>query len=38
MTTEEQKSQMLIRQTDMGQMMGGMFGGGKEGKKGRGKR
>jgi hypothetical protein len=27
---------MMIRQTDMGSMMGGMFGGGKEGKKGRG--
>jgi len=36
MTAEEQKSQMMIRQTDMGQMVGGMFGGGKEGKKGRG--
>jgi hypothetical protein len=35
MTAEEQKSQMLIRQTDMGQMMGGIFGG-TEGKKGRG--
>lgn len=35
MTAEEQKSQMMIRQTDMGSMMGGMFGGG-EGKKGRG--
>jgi hypothetical protein len=38
MTVEEQKSQMMIRQTDMGSMMGGMFGGGKEGKKERGKR
>ena len=34
MTAEEQKSQMLIRQTDMGSMLGGVFGGG-EGRKGR---